>query len=153
MNTIIKLNKTHIDTICAFENKVYEHPWSKKVITGCFDLPNHFLWGIQSKSELVGYIICHLVLDEAHLLNIAIEPSSQGLGLAQKLILFAENELATLGAKAMFLEVRASNKKAISVYQKLGYQKIDVRKGYYRKGDMREDAVVMKKTIGQEVIE
>lgn len=149
MNTIITLNKAHIDTICAFENKVYEHPWSKKVIAGCFDLPNHFLWGIQSKSELVGYIICHLVLDEAHLLNIAIEPSSQGLGLAKKLISFAEKELASLGTRTMYLEVRTSNKKATSVYQKLGYQKIDVRKGYYRKGDTREDAVVMKKTIGK----
>ena len=58
---------------------------------------------------------------------------------------FMDKECISRGVKEIFLEVRASNTPAISLYLKCGFEKISVRKKYY--GDPAEDAVIMRKTL------
>jgi ribosomal-protein-alanine N-acetyltransferase len=41
--------------------------------------------------------------------------------------------------------VRASNDPAIRLYEKLGYARVGLRKGYYEKP--REDAVIMQRDL------
>ena len=47
----------------------------------------------------------------------------------------------------MLLEVRPSNPAAIRLYDRYGFQRIGVRRGYYPAAEGREDAIVMRVTL------
>jgi len=98
--------------------------------------PNSTSWVLERKAfaiwQAVGY--------ECELLSIAVEPAERGKGLAKMLMEYCCNELAKLGIEKFFLEVRESNVAAISLYKKMGYEKIAERKKYYANG---EAAVIM----------
>ena len=66
-----------------------------------------------------------------------------GVDILNQVIIFSES----ISCRRVFLEVRASNTKAISLYEKEGFQKVDIRKNYYRLGDGREDALIMTKKL------
>ena len=78
---------------------------------------------------------------EAETLNIAVDPTSRRRGAAQALLLaFLERHDGEV-----FLEVRASNVPAISLYRKLGFVEVGSRPGYYH--SPVENALVMRSTI------
>ena len=80
---------------------------------------------------------------EAHILNVCVHPEyrSRGLGsrLLQRLLTLARKH----GADTAFLEVRISNRAALGLYQKLGFNEIGLRRGYYPLEDGKEDAVLL----------
>lgn len=92
-----------------------------------------------------GFIAVMVNCDTADLLDIAVLEDSRGKGVATALMSFMDKECISRGVKEIFLEVRASNTPAISLYLKCGFEKISVRKKYY--GDPTEDAVIMRKTL------
>jgi ribosomal-protein-alanine N-acetyltransferase len=92
---------------------------------------------------VVGYLLFWHVADEAHLLNVAVAPAMRRRGIGRALV---EHLLAYARGNAVakiLLEVRASNRAAIALYEELGFAEINVRKGYYADG---EDAVEMMRT-------
>lgn len=101
--------------------------------------PNSTSWVLEQKS----FAIWQMAGDECELLSIAVKCAERGKGLAKMLMEHCHRELAGLGAKNFFLEVKESNTAAISLYKKLGYEKIFERKGYYADG---ENALVMNKS-------
>ena len=84
---------------------------------------------------------------ECHLLNLCVHPDWQGRGLGRRLLL----RLFAIGkannADTAFLEVRASNRRAIALYESEGFCEIGLRRGYYPAGDKREDAIVMARPL------
>ncbi|MCL2100857.1 MAG: ribosomal protein S18-alanine N-acetyltransferase [Fibromonadales bacterium] len=99
--------------------------------------PNSAAWVLEKKA----FAIWQAAGDECELLSIAVLPAEQRKGLAKMLMEHCQRELAAQGIKSFFLEVRESNLAAISLYKKLGYEKITERKKYYGNG---ETAMVMK---------
>lgn len=93
---------------------------------------------------IVGYLLSWHVVDEVHLLNVAVATSArrQGHGdaLVRSLLAEAEAELAV----RVLLEVRASNTPAIALYERLGFERFHVRPRYYADG---EDGVEMWRTF------
>lgn len=89
---------------------------------------------------VTGYILFWHVADEIHLLNVAVAPSARrrgiGIALVEDLLAYARAHAA---AKVL-LEVRASNEPAIRLYERLGFERFNVRKAYYADG---EDGVEM----------
>ena len=96
---------------------------------------------MELEKDIAGYCGMWLVLDEAHVTNVAILPEYRGrkLGgaLMEKMMLLAKDS----GAKTMTLEVRVGNEVAKSLYKKMGFQEGGIRKNYYT--DNQEDALVM----------
>ena len=85
------------------------------------------------------------MVDEVHIINIAVRESQRGRGIGETLII-ASIEMATrLKASLVTLEVRASNLVAQSLYSKYGFQQMGIRKGYYT--DNKEDAWIMTTDI------
>ena len=83
------------------------------------------------------------VLDEATLCNIAIAPAHQGKGMGKLLLNELMSQLKEKGVLTLWLEVRESNP-ARWLYEKQGFNEVDIRKNYYPKPDGgRENAVVM----------
>ena len=105
-----------------------------------FDNPDCFLCVTDG-----GYAACLLSVDTADLLDIAVLSEYRGKGRADALMTFLQAECLARGIKEIFLEVRASNTPAISLYKKHGYQEISIRKKYY--SAPTEDALIMRKTL------
>jgi ribosomal-protein-alanine N-acetyltransferase len=91
--------------------------------------------------KLLGFAAFHRVLDEVELRNMAVDPEHREQGIGKALLEDAHDRLLKVGAKRVFLEVRASNKPGLSLYYSVGFALHSLRKGYYRDPD--EDAYVL----------
>lgn len=96
---------------------------------------------IECNLEVAGYCGMWLVLDEAHITNIALLPKFRGRKLGEALLREVMSIAKNAGAETMTLEVRVSNIVAKALYKKLGFQEGGIRKNYYT--DNYEDALVM----------
>lgn len=91
--------------------------------------------------KVLGFAAFQRVIDEAELWNLAIDPEHQHQGVGKALLAEARTRLLQVGAKRIFLEVRQSNKSALSLYYSVGFGLHSQRKDYYR--DPPEDAYVL----------
>ncbi len=99
----------------------------------------HYLVARQGE-EVLGYAGVWLVLDEAHITAIAVDPARRGGGLGKRLLYHLLLSCQGLGARWATLEVRVDNEVALKMYRRFGFARIGVRKGYYESG---HDAVIM----------
>jgi len=96
---------------------------------------------IEVRHQLIGFCGVWLVLDEAQVTNIAIDPAFRGKGYGTLLFQHMVKNAIARGASNLSLEVRTSNKQAQHLYRKFGLEPVGVRKRYYT--DNNEDAIVM----------
>lgn len=120
-------------------------PWSARAFLS--ELENSYgVYLVACLGErVVGFAGMWLVVDEAHVTNIAVHPAERGRGIGSLLLEELEARARAAGARHMTLEVRVSNKVARSMYRKHGYDERGVRRGYYR--DTGEDALIMWKEL------
>ncbi len=93
------------------------------------------------EQDIVGYAGMWVIMDEAHITTIAVDPMYRGQHIGERLLIGLIDAAVERGARWMTLEVRRSNASAQALYHKYGFREIGVRKGYY--SDNREDALVM----------
>lgn len=131
--------------VVAVEQSVYPHPWTR---TNFADSLKHGYqaWVLRNQArELLGYFLVMGVVDEAHLLNVAVAAPWQGQGLGRFLLNQSVACARGLGMESMLLEVRPSNVRALEIYRRYGFTEIGRRKGYYPAANgSREDAIVMR---------
>ena len=140
MMEIIPMNETHVAAVAALEKANFSEPWSENSVRG--ELTNKLsLWLVAVENDTVlGYVGSQTVLEEADMMNIAVEESARRRGIARALV---EELIRRLPAHCLILEVRASNAPAIGLYESMGFTQIGRRKNYYRKP--REDALILRK--------
>ena len=131
-----------LDRVLAIENSVYDHPWSRQIMTDCIR-SGYDSWLLLVKGQLAGYSLISAAVGESHLLNISISADYQRCGLGRRLLQHMLGRARTLEAYVIFLEVRASNKAARRLYYAEGFSEVARRKGYYPAGAQREDALVL----------
>jgi len=90
---------------------------------------------------VVGFAGIWLIIDEAHIINVAVLPEYRRNGIAKKLMVELLVRAKEKGAVCSTLEVRAGNEPAIKLYEGFGYVTVGRRKAYYH--DNKEDALVM----------
>ncbi len=136
-----------LDSILMIEESSYVHPWSRNLIDGSLNNPKAFNFVAFDSLDLRihGFILNLLLIDELHILNIAVEPLYRRCGIGNSLLGTSLDKGENLGVKTAFLEVRRSNVQALTLYIKHGFKVIGVRRGYY--SDNNEDALVMKKSL------
>jgi len=81
------------------------------------------------------------LLDEGHILNVAVDPEVRGTGVGRMLVQKVLDECCLAGASFVSLEVRESNFSAIALYLKMGFSVVGKRKRYYENS---EDALMME---------
>ena len=136
----------NLDSIVAIENLAYPFPWSRRVFNDCFRAGYHCRT-LCLEGEIVGYAVVMIVADEYHILNICISPAYQKRGLGHRFLQWLLGYGRDTGLRTVFLEVRVSNKSAIRLYRKLGFDEMGRRKGYYPAGRRREDALLLSRTL------
>jgi [ribosomal protein S18]-alanine N-acetyltransferase len=97
----------------------------------------------EEDGALVGYLIVSRYVDAWHVMNVAVEPEQRGRGVATMLIERLFELTADDERRGYTLEVRVSNRRAIELYERLGFSARGLRRGYYT--DNREDALIMWK--------
>ena len=90
---------------------------------------------------VVAYLGYWLIADEVHISTFAVHPEFRLNGIGEDLLRMALSDAQMKGAQIATLEVRESNAAAISLYEKLGFEVVGNRKGYYR--DNNEDAILL----------
>jgi ribosomal-protein-alanine N-acetyltransferase len=135
-----------IDAVLAVEQRAYPFPWSRANFADSL-AAGYSAWCCRVEGELIGHAVMMLVLDEAHLLNLTIAPDWQRHGYGTLVMRHLFDVARSHGARRMFLEVRPSNASGQGLYQRLGFEAIGRRRGYYPADAGREDAVVMALTL------
>lgn len=97
---------------------------------------------VEVEKKVAAYGGMWLILDEAHMTNIAVHPRFRGRGIGKKVMEVFMEEARLRHLKRMTLEVRKQNHVAIALYTQLGFLLADIRPGYYQ--DTGEDALVMR---------
>lgn len=139
---LVKMHIDHIPGVLEIEQVSFSTPWSQQAFTYEI-LQNNFadyIVAVQG-DKVIGYAGMWLVLDEAHITNVAVHPAYRGKKLGQALMTELMRRAMLMGVVRMTLEVRPSNKVARELYKKLGFQEKGRRKKYYT--DTNEDAIIM----------
>jgi len=136
-----KMTTADLPGVMTIERKNYQFPWSEDIFIDCFKA-RYSCWVCEELDKVLGYSIVALGAGEAHILNICVDPAEQNQGIGRKML---ENliEVARGRAETIFLEVRPSNVGAIALYEKMGFNEIGIRKGYYPAENGREDAIML----------
>ena len=140
---ITKMLQCHVPQIAELEKLCFNDPWSENSIAS--ELDNRLsCWLVAiADDKVVGYVGSQTVLGETDMMNIAIHPDNRKQGIATELISALIEALNERGSHSLMLEVRASNEPAKSLYLKMGFDVVGVRKNYYR--NPREDALILRK--------
>ena len=143
--TIERMNETHVVAVAALEKLCFADPWSEKSIAS--ELQNPLaLWLVAVEDDVVcGYIGSQSVMGESDMMNVAVNPDFRRKGIGEALVIALSEELKAVGNTSLTLEVRISNAPAISLYEKLGFSQVGLRKNYYR--NPREDALILRKAL------
>jgi len=137
--------KEDLSDLVQIELACFDDPWNAEMLESELDMPDSFYYLMEEDGEVAGYYAYMHVLDEVHILNVAVLPVLQGRGLGSRMM---EEMLAHLpeGTVAVTLEVRVGNAVARRLYEKYGFKSAGVRPGYYMDG---EDAVIYWRTEGE----
>ncbi|MBT2638905.1 ribosomal protein S18-alanine N-acetyltransferase [Bacillus sp. ISL-39] len=131
-----------LDEVMEVELKSFIVPWSKEAFFNELTKNQfaHYLI-VEVDQRVVGYCGVWIIIDEAHITNIALLPEYRGMKLGEALMAKVMELAREMGAFRMTLEVRVSNEKAQNLYRKFGFEEGAIRKQYYT--DNMEDAIVM----------
>lgn len=131
-----------IDDVLKIEHESFTAPWSREAFVNELTSNRFAVYlVIEEAEQVIGYCGVWVIVDEAHITNIALLPEHRGKKLGEALLLKVMEVTKKLGAVKMTLEVRVTNSVALALYRKLGFKDGAIRKGYYT--DNHEDALVM----------
>lgn len=140
--TFRRMTTDDIEQVLNVEKQSFTLPWSREAFFNELTRNQYAVYlVIEDEGRIVGYCGTWIVIDESHITNIAILPEYRGQKLGEALLRKMIEISISMGVVRMTLEVRVSNHVAISLYEKLGFQKGGIRKNYYT--DNHEDAYVM----------
>lgn len=147
MNTISLLTRSDLAAAFAIEQRSHAFPWSEKTFAS--NQGERYLnFRLDVGDAMAAFAITQVVLDEATLFNIAVDPVFQRQGLGRMLLGHLIRELEARDVFTLWLEVRASNLAARALYESLGFNEATIRHNYYPTAGGREDAIVMALPLG-----
>jgi [ribosomal protein S18]-alanine N-acetyltransferase len=144
MNEIVicPMTASDLDQVLAIEVASYPRPWHTPHFLDELAAGHSFpLVALDQEGNVAGYICPMSLLDEGHILNVAVRNDCRGRGVGRLLVERAVDECRARGAETVSLEVRPSNSAAIALYRSLGFREAGRRKKYYENG---EDAILME---------
>jgi ribosomal-protein-alanine N-acetyltransferase len=140
------MTEADLEAVLRIEREVHDYPWT----LGNFNdaLRSKYVCKVYELDEkILGYAVLMLAIDEAELLDIAIDLQYQRHGWGRQLL----EEMMVLARRhdmlRMVLEVRASNAAAINLYRNVGFADIGLRRDYYPAQNGREDAILMGREL------
>lgn len=139
---ILDMTKEHLPDILKVEQESFSRSWTKEMfleeLNGKFSV---YRVAVENQ-KAVGYMGMWILADEGHITNVAVAKNSRGKGIGSALVADFVRMASEQNLAFLTLEVRVSNKQAISLYEKHGFLEVGRRKNYY---ENTEDAILMTK--------
>lgn len=130
-----------LDKVMEIEEDLFTVPWTKEGYFTFLTRKDAMFLVVEEKGEILGYCGLLMVLDEGDVTNVAVKRDRQREGIGNFLMESMLRLAYEQGIRTVHLEVRAGNSVAVRLYERLGFVKDGIRKGYYT--DPVEDAVLM----------
>jgi [ribosomal protein S18]-alanine N-acetyltransferase len=134
-----------LDDVVRIENASFPAPWTRSMFTNEIMNPSSVSLVFRRGTALLGYRCHWVVVDEAHLMTIAVDPAYRNQGVGAFMMAHLEADCLAAGLSRIFLEVSKENPKARRLYRKHGFVTVGFRKNYY--GLLVGDALVMEKVL------
>jgi ribosomal-protein-alanine N-acetyltransferase len=145
--TAVLMAVSDLDQVLEIERASFPTPWTRAAF--CYEIEQNKVARctvLRGRRGMVGYLCLWEIGHEIHITNLAVHPEWRRRGVARQLLGTALIEGVARGVTLAFLEVRPSNTRALALYERLGFQVIGRRNGYYF--DTGEDALVMEARLG-----
>jgi [ribosomal protein S18]-alanine N-acetyltransferase len=139
---IRRMTLQDVPVVHAIDTLSFSLPWPERSFR--FELtenPSSRGWVTEVDGQIAAMLVLWLIIDEAHIATIATHPEFRRQGIGEKILLHSLRAAQAEGARRAFLEVRAGNLAAQSMYKKYGFEVAGVRPHYYK--DNNEDALLM----------
>ena len=143
--TIQHMTGEDVAAVAALEAENFSRPWSFDAFSRTLSDENYIVIIAKDADALLGYCVLLCTGEEADITNVCTAPKARGKGVATGMLTALMEAGKSRGVTEFFLEVRESNAPARSLYTKLGFEEIGLRKNYYE--EPKEHAVLMKKGI------
>lgn len=129
--------------VASIERKIFTRPWTEEGFGAALAMKeNIYLVAVPEESgEIIGYCGMYVSPGEGEIVNVAVDPCFRRRGAAQALLDYLIRESTRRGVTRWILEVRVSNKGAIALYERMGFESLGIRRGFYE--SPREDALIM----------
>ena len=141
---IRRLTYADLPQVIAIERRSFPTPWSLAMFVLELSKPTGICLAAVDGGRVAAYLVCSRYDTVWHLMNVAVDPERRRGGIASLLLghLFTE---ADKPGEQYTLEVRPSNGGAIALYERFGFHRAGLRRGYYH--DNKEDALIMWRTV------
>jgi len=138
-----------VGAVAELERLAFPTPWPQDAFVNELTInPNARYIVAVLDGKVIAYGGMWVILDEAHITNVAVHPEYRGRKIGERLMRQLMGLAVLLGAFRMTLEVRPSNETARNLYRKLGFAEEGRRKNYYT--DNNEDAIIMWVTLNEQ---
>lgn len=127
----------------TIEKEAITPPWSEQAFRESLGLEHTILLAAIQDGQVAGYCVCYQSFEEGEITNVAVKKELRGQGIAGKLLEKLCSYGKERGLERYILEVRAGNEPAIHLYERSGFTRVGIRKGFYEQPV--EDAVIMVK--------
>lgn len=144
------MSAADLPAVLLIENASFDDPWPEEV----FKTELRHCWSHclvlkrRADKHLLGYLVFWSVVDEVHLLNVAVQPDQRHNRYGRMLIDYLTDFARSSAARFITLEVRRSNEAALRLYESGGFKQVGVRPNYYANNG--EDAIVMLYDCGSQ---
>ena len=145
--SILPLRAEHLSSVAALETLCFSEPWSAQSLQLLLGEDAIGVVAVRD-GEVVAYGGMTTVLDEGAVTNVAVHPMHWRLGYGRAVVRALLERAEKRGIAKVFLEVRASNLPAISLYEAEGFASCGRRKKFDR--HPVEDALMMVRLIREE---
>ena len=139
-----------LDKILTIDHAAFKRPWHRKSFLEELAFDNAYNYAVRAqlvdqRMEIIAYVFLRILLTEMHILRIAVAKEFQDRGVATWLLQQCFRLAKQKKVYSVFIEVRPTNKSAIALYRKSGFQLLGSRPRYYP--ETGEDALVMVKHL------
>ena len=139
--TIDQMYETDLSDVVRIERASFPTPWSETLFYNELRKEHAVTRVARTDNRIAGYIVANRVIDEGHILDLAVDPVFRRSGIASALVQDVLNHLKEDRCRTVLLEVRASSRAARRLYEGFGFSVLGLRKRYYSSPE--EDAVLM----------
>jgi len=146
---IDRMRSEDLDAVLAIERASFGMPWSRGAFL--YEMQQNRVarcWVTRDGARVVGYICLWEIADEVHVTNVAVHPGRRRQGIARAMLGGIIDDGRARKLRIVVLEVRPSNRDALTLYESFGFRVVGRRRGYYY--DTGEDALIMEATLAGE---
>lgn len=143
--TLRPMLPSDVEALVHLERACFPDAWSFEQVASEIRHPASLALLATIGANPLGYLLARAGSPDVEILRLGVDPEHRRSGIGSSLVREALGRVAAAGAERIFLEMRAGNRGALSFYERLGFEKVGRRSGYYRDG---EDAILCSRFVG-----